>query len=278
MNENIVTEVKLQSKNKDRVNIYINDEFSFSCSKEIVYSNNICKGKSIDLDYIKSIITEDNYIKCKNSALRIIERRYKTERQITDKLIEKQYDTDTIKKTVNFLKEYKFIDDFKFTRLYIEEKINHCGKKKIMYDLKKKGISEQVIEKQLEILDNAAYEENAFKFAEKKYNSLIKNENNVKNIYRRLGNYLIRNGYDSALVKKILDSTINKEELELKEKIYKKDINSLYSIAKKRYNIITKSESNVNKISIKLSQYLMRKGYLWEEIKPILKKVLMEDI
>lgn len=278
MSENIVTEVKLQNKNKNRVNVYINDEFSFSCSKEIVYSYNICKGKSIDLSYLKSIIEEDNYIKCKSAALRIIERNYKTEKQIKDKLTDKLYDAKTIERTVDFLKEYKFIDDFKFVKLYIEEKINRCGKKKIKYDLIKKGISEHIIEDQFESIDIINYEENALKLAKKKYDSLVNNGDNGNSIYRKLGNYLVRNGYDSSLVKKMLNKTIDKEKLKVKENIYKKDIKSLYEIAKKRYNIIIKSENNINKITIKLSQYLMRRGYLWEEIKPVLKKVLEEDI
>ncbi|WP_416176548.1 hypothetical protein [Clostridium sp.] len=48
-------------------------------------------------------------------------------------------------------------------------------------------------------------------------------------------------------------------------------------LQKKRYNIIARSENDVNKLKRKLSQYLMRRGYLWEDIKPILKTILNEN-
>lgn len=278
MNENIVTEIKTQNRNKTRVNVYINDEFSFSCSKEIIYKYGIDKGKHIDLNYIKDIIQEDNYIKCKSSALKIIERNYKTEKQINDKLVKKGYNFETVERTLKFLKEYKFVDDNKFVRLYIEEKVSNHGKNKIKYDLIRKGIKKEIIKKFLDSLDKNKYEENAVKLAQKKYDIIVRSENSMQKVYLKLGSYLVRNGYDTELTKNILRKIIKKNDLKLQEKIYKKDTDALYYTAQKRYNIITRSENDVNKINRRLSQYLMRRGYLWEDIKPVLKKFLQGDI
>lgn len=44
----IITKVEIQKRNKDRVNVYINHEFAFACSAELVYIHNIEKGKSVD--------------------------------------------------------------------------------------------------------------------------------------------------------------------------------------------------------------------------------------
>jgi regulatory protein len=80
MNKNIVTKVEFQKKSKDRVNVYIDGEFAFSCSIELVYSHNIKKDKILDIDYIKGIVNQDNYIKAKKYALNIVEKGYKTEK------------------------------------------------------------------------------------------------------------------------------------------------------------------------------------------------------
>lgn len=276
MCKNIVTGIKLQGRN--RVNVYVDNEFAFSCSTEIIYSYNIAKGKYIDKDYLKSIIEEDNYIKCKGQALRIIEKNYKTEKQIYDRLVKKDYDINTIKRTLKFLREYKFVDDYKFARVYIREKIERFGKNKIKYDLVKKGIEKNIIEEELENIDESLYERNAFELALKKYNMMAKEQKSMSYIYRKLGNYMIGNGYDMQLTKGVLEKIVRKEDFKSKENIYRKDMDSLYSTAKKRYNIIARSENDTDKISRKLVQYLLRRSYSWEDIKIVLKKVLNDDL
>lgn len=233
-NINLVTDIKVQKGNKNRVNVYIDYEFSFSCSRELVYRYRIDKNEYIDLGYIKGIIHEDNYIKCKSSALNILERNYKTEKQISDKLLKKGYDIDTVLRTLNFLKDYKFVDDNKFASLYAEEKIRICGRNKIKHELVKKGIEKCMIDRILSDMDKGQYEENALNCARKKYDIIIKSENNFQKVYLKLGSYLTRRGYETELAKNILKKIIKKDDFIQQEKISKKDTNPLYDIAKKK--------------------------------------------
>ncbi len=281
MSNYTVTKIELQRKNKYRVNIYINEEFAFACSAELVYSYGISKGTSVDMDYLKSIIEEDNFMKCKNYALKIIEKIYKTEKQMKDKLAQKQYDENTILKTIKFLKEYKFLDDDKFTELYIKEKIYSQGKNKIRYSLIKKGISEDIIGKKLDLIDEAQEEKTAFDIAQKKYAVIIKSENNLRKVYEKLGNYLARSGYSFEMARTVSDKVIKKyatledEKREsFQENMQEKSKDELYNLASKRYKIITKSEIDRNKIYRRLGEYLLRRGYLWGDIKNTLDELL----
>ncbi|MCC5424208.1 recombination regulator RecX, partial [Clostridium botulinum] len=45
---NIITKIEVQKRNKDRVNVYIDEEFNFACSSELIYYHNLKKGKVID--------------------------------------------------------------------------------------------------------------------------------------------------------------------------------------------------------------------------------------
>ncbi|MEY8001448.1 recombination regulator RecX [Clostridium sp. Mt-5] len=275
MDKHIVTKIEIQKKNKERVNIYIDNKFAFSCDLELVYKFNIVKGKVLDIEYLKSVINENNYMKCKNSALKILEKTYKTEKQMKDKLVQKQYDEDVIEKVMDFLKKYKFIDDNKFVELYVKEKINSQGKNKIKYSLIKKGIDESFLDEKLNLIDSSFEEKAALNIAQKKYSVIVKSENNVKKIYKRLGDYLINRGYDFSIVKSVLEKILKKCDdcNEKKESMYLKenDKGELYNIAEKRYKIIIKSEKDKNKIYRKLGSYLLRKGYLWDDIKKVLK-------
>ena len=100
-----VTGVEAQKKNTDRVNIYIDYEFSFACSSELVYKYKIQKGNKIEEQNIIEITEEDNYFKGKNDALKCIERTYKSEKEVIDKLLAKEYDEKTINRVMEFMKE-----------------------------------------------------------------------------------------------------------------------------------------------------------------------------
>lgn len=277
--KSIITKIELQKRNKDRVNVYINEEFLFACSAELIYTYGLSKDKEIDIDSLKDIIDKDNWIKCKSCALKTIERTYKTQKQIFDKLVQKEYDEKAINKTIDFLKEYKFIDDEKYTEAYIKDKLKSQGKNKIKYALINKGINEALIKEKLSCLDKDIEENTALKLAEKKYKLLIKNESDIRNIYKKLGDYLIRNGYNLDIVQNTLNNIV-KEELnhpnttESQNESKDEDISKLCELAEKRYSIIMKSESDSRKIYKKLSDYLMRRGYSWSNIKSVLNSIM----
>ncbi|MBC2398286.1 recombination regulator RecX [Clostridium tetanomorphum] len=201
----------MQKRNKDRVNIFVDEEFLFACSAEIVYRFNLKAGFKIDILYIEKIIEEDNYIKCKNQALRIIEKNYKTEKQIYDKLLNKGYENKTIEKVMNFLREYTFLDDSKYVDMYIKEKLRCEGKNKIKYSLLQKGIDENIINSKLEKINSNIEMENLYKIAKNKYNQLIRRENDKKKLYKKLGDFLIRKGYNWEDAKSVLNKLINND-------------------------------------------------------------------
>lgn len=270
----MVTKIEIQKRNNKRVNIYLNEEFAFSCSMELVYKYDIRKGKMLDMDYLKNLIYKDNYIKCKRNALYIIEKSYKTEKQMYDKLI-KNFDEEVVRECLEFLKEYNFIDDNKFAEMYIKDKIDFQGRNKIRYSLIKKGIKESIIDERLCSIDDSVEEKAAFHMAKKKYFYIIKGENNINKVYNKLGNYMVGNGYDFPLVKRILKEILKEYNCIDKEDTAQ-EINrdEIYDAAKKRYDIIMKSENDPVKIYKKLGAYLLRRGYPWENVKGILKELI----
>ncbi|WML35923.1 recombination regulator RecX [Clostridium sp. OS1-26] len=277
----VITKIEVQKRNKDRVNIYVNDEFAFACSAELVYTHNLSKDKIIEKDTLEEIANEDNYIKCKSTSLKMIEKSYKTERQITDKLIEKGYDEKVVKRTKEFLKQYDFINDNKYAQMYIKDKMNSQGRNKIKYALINKGISEEIINEKLCYIDKESEESSALKLAEKKYNLLIKSEQDIRNIHKKLREYLIRKGYNLDIVQGVLNQVVKQDiddiyEKEAEDKV-NEDIDKLYELAEKRYKILIKSESDVRKLYKKLGDYLLRRGYSWNDIKAALNNIIKDS-
>lgn len=204
----IITKIEVQKRNKNRVNVYVNEDFLFACSAEIIYNYGLKSGEKINIDKIKSIIEEDNYIKCKNDALHSIEKAYKTQKQIVEKLLAKGYEKSTIDKVILFLKEYNFLDDSKFAEMYVKEKLASQGRNKIKYSLIQKGIDESIIKEKLQNIDKEKEENSLEKLGMSKYEQLIKREEDTRKIYKKLGDYLIRRGYPWEDVKSFLNRVL----------------------------------------------------------------------
>ena len=83
---NIITKMEISKRNKERINIYIDEEYAFSISAELVYKENLKVKDKVDVQLLKKLSDEDNYIKCKNTALKIIERTYKSEKELAERL------------------------------------------------------------------------------------------------------------------------------------------------------------------------------------------------
>lgn len=262
---NLITKIEIQKRNKNRVNIFINDEFKFSCSTELIYYHKLKNGESIDIDQLKEIVEEDNYIKAKDIALKYIERYFRSEKQIENKLIEKEFDNKIIERVVFFLKEYKFIDDENLCKMYIQDNKGKFGRLKLRNNLLNKGIREEIIQKYLDSISDDEISETVFKCAEKKYLQLVNGGHCSKVIYRKLGEYLLRQGFDFSAVKPAINKLLDSGELV--EENSEKDLSKLEELMRKKYEALLKKESDNFIIKKKLFDYLLRKGYKYDDIK-----------
>ncbi|MGH4124910.1 MAG: recombination regulator RecX [Clostridium sp.] len=282
----IITKIEIQKKNKNRVNIYMNDEFAFACDAALVYVHNITKGATIEKDRLQDIIDEDNYIKGKNCALHFLERSAKSAKQVADKLATKEFDIKTIDRVMEFLKQYEFVDDKRFVDLFIKEKIKTSGKNKIKATLLKKFLPKELIKEALNKINSEQQLQTALILGERRMGTLAKSEKNTLKLYKKTWDYLVRNGYDFGIVNEVLDKITKNDnneqpsEKEHSEENYEEDYKKLQEIASKRYNILIKSETVKIKLYKKLGDYLLRRGYKWDEIKKVLGDLIngVEDL
>ena len=198
---NVITKIEIQKKNKNRVNVHIDDEFSFACSAEIIYNRNMKIGDIVDPNNFTDYINEDNFLRCKNQALNVIEKSTKTKHQINLKLSQKGYDEKTINKVMEFLEKYELVDESKYIDMYIKEKVQRQGRNRLKYDLLGKGLDKEMINEKLNNLDSSIEKDVAYKIAYKKYLLLSKREDDTRKITKKISEYLMRSGYDYDIIK-----------------------------------------------------------------------------
>lgn len=280
----VITKIEAQKKKENRVNIFINGEFAFGCSSELVYYHNLSKGKEVDIEELKKVITEDNYLTAKSKALKYIERALKSEFQVREFLQKKEYEDNVIDRVIEFLKEYKFIDDEYYSKAFVTQNIRIEGKENIRYKLAKKGISEDRINNILNEISSSDEEAVALKLAEKKLNIIYKSKKNTNKVKSKLNTFLISKGYSFDIIKSVVNKLEIKEEENLEilsegnlEEENEIRQNELFNLAEKRYERLSKSEGDSLKKKKKLQDFLLRKGYSYSDIKVVLNKVMHDE-
>ena len=207
-----ITKIEIQKKNKERVNLFLDGEYAFSLSVELVYKEGLKTKDEIDSQKLKVLAEHESLIRCKNSALRIIEKSYKTEKEVRDKLILKGYEENSINKSIEFLKEYNFINDSNYTKAFISDKLKSQGSQKIKYTLIQKGISKESIDEELSNLNKENEKNVALNIAKKKLNIIKNKENDNYKISGKLYRYLISKGYGYDVTNEVVKEIMSLDE------------------------------------------------------------------
>lgn len=208
----VITKIEVQKRNKERVNIYLDGEYAFAISAELVYKEGLAVKMEVDTAKLKEVADKESYIRCKDSALRIIERSYKTEKEVREKLKLKGYDDRHIEKSIEFLKEYNFLNDDTYAKAFISDKLSSKGRQKIKYDLIKKGIDNAIIEEQLSNINEDSERETAFNLAQKKLRVIRKSESDEYKISGKLYRFLISKGYSYDITKSVVRKAMEETE------------------------------------------------------------------
>ncbi len=207
-----ITQISENKKNKDRVSIYVEDQFVLACHKELIYKKGLKKDQEIDVDLLKEIAHEDDYFKAKDTAFKFLEKTMKTESQLREKLLEKEFDEVTIDRVVILLKEYKLLDDHKYTQQFLAEKLRSRGLRKVTFELHQKGISKETLDEVLETMETGSIEEEScFTVAEKKYREIQRKEDDRYKQKNKLYTFLAGKGYDyetiNSVIRRVMEDT-----------------------------------------------------------------------
>jgi len=208
----VITKIEVQKRNNERVNIYLDGEYAFSISMELVYKEGLKSKMEIDIDRLRDIADKEGYLKCKSTALKIIEKSYKTEKEMRDKLKQKEYTDNQVEKTIEFLREYNFINDESYVNAYVNDKISSRGRQKIKYDLIRKGIDSNLIDEKLSNIDSDDEKNTAFNLAKKKYNTIKKSESDSYKLSGKLYRFLMSKGYNYEIIKDVVRKVMNDNE------------------------------------------------------------------
>ena len=142
-------------------------------------------------------------------ALALLEFRDRTERELRQKLKEREYSAEEINETVLFLKEYRYLDDEAYADRYIRSCAARKSRRQIRADLERKGVSREIIDLQLQ--EKTVDEDSQIrKLLQKK--GYVPGKRMEPSEYRRIMGALGRRGFSGEAIRKAMESM--REELE----------------------------------------------------------------
>jgi len=194
-----ITKISVQ-KNTERLNIYLDGVFAFGIRQELLGDYDLRVGKELSKGEIARLNKDDELKRCLDKAYRYLSYRPRSEKEVTDKLLEK-YPQKTVMAALKKLKEYKYVDDSAFIKFWLDSRASSRGPALLRLELSQKGVSKTLIEESLSSIDKEALIEDALKLVrgKKKYRDLDAND-----LYKKVAPFLSRRGYGYDIIKEVI--------------------------------------------------------------------------
>ena len=142
--------------------------------------------------------------KAKLIAFRLLKIRGRSEEELKERLRLKNIQSDIINETLGYLKILKLIDDQKFAKDWIHARLNRpFGLRRISIELKRKGISPEIITREL----NQArinYEETDIVETLAKQRAIRYTDIDQQKRKKRVFDYLARRGFSLESIQKVI--------------------------------------------------------------------------
>lgn len=199
-----ITKIEKQKKNLKRYSVFIDDEFAFGIDEVDLLYYKLSENTQIDETKYNFILENVIYNKAKNKAVKYISYQPRTEKEVTEKLKECEYSDDIIFRVIETMKKYNYINDKEYAKNFLTSKLNLKGYGifKISFDLKQKGISDDIIN---DIIENTELNENkrALEVLEKKLRGKKISDYKEK---QKLYNFLLRRGFSYDVIKEAVNN------------------------------------------------------------------------
>ncbi len=240
-----IRKFKKTGKNKYKV-MFDNEELTLY--EDIILKYELLIKKEISIDELDKIIKDNEDYDAYNLALNYIEIKMRNRKELYTYLSKKGFENKLINIVLDKIENLGLLDKKAYLKAYINDKVNLTldGPYKIKKSLLDLDFDENEIDSYLNTFDNDIWKTKLEKLINKK-KSIMKNKSYYMFV-QKIKNDLYNMGYDSNMIDDLL------QNIKYESNALKND----YEKAKKKYSDGTK-----------IMNYLLRKGYSYEEIKTL---------
>ena len=200
----VITAIEAQKKREDRRSIFVDGEFVAGAHEEVIVALGLRVGQVFDGERLAAVIQQETTRKARESALRLLSYRDRTESEIRKRLVGNDFPEDIVDVVVDQLSRAGLLDDGKFSRDWVKSRTlsKPMGRTRLAWELRAKGVDEPKVEAALEALDENAEYEMALSLARRKTEKSDVSDPSLRN---RTASFLRRRGFGWDAISRALD-------------------------------------------------------------------------
>ena len=207
-----ITALRFQKRNKDRVNVYLDDQFAFGLAA--IEAAHLRVGQALEDDDIARLQQRDDVERAYERALNFLSYRPRSEAEVRRNLGKKRVADEVVEEVIERLVRIGMLDDQEFARYWVENRVqfNPRGARALRHELWQKGIPASVVDDVLADFDEEAVARKAIDSGARRLSHL-----EPWDFRRKLEAYLARRGFSRAvfgpLVEDIVESLCDEDSL-----------------------------------------------------------------
>lgn len=202
---NIVTGI--EGLSRKRYKVFIDGEFAFVLYGGELHTYQIRQGQPVSEEDLRTILTEILPKRAKKRSLNLLKTRPYTEKKLREKLQEGLYPSEVIDEAIEYVKSFRYIDDYDYARQYIEYHKESKSRRKLEEALLRKGISKDILEQVFSDVYENEEEQKELELAQAK-RLLDKKGHDPQNMdwkeKQKLYAFLIRKGISSDVIRRVI--------------------------------------------------------------------------
>jgi regulatory protein len=201
--EGKITELKVQKRNKQRVNVYLDGRFAFGLAA--IEAARLKVGQHLSADDVARLEERDAVEVAQERAMGLLSYRPRSQGELRRRLKDKGHEEETIEQVLERLTRAGLVNDLEFAHYWIENRFqfNPRGVRALRQELWQKGIDDATIDEALVDFDE---EEAAARATQKALRRLRRLD--PETFRRRLNDYLRRRGFPYPIIKQLVDQSV----------------------------------------------------------------------
>uniref|UniRef100_A0A7C4XF43 Regulatory protein RecX n=1 Tax=candidate division WOR-3 bacterium TaxID=2052148 RepID=A0A7C4XF43_UNCW3 len=196
-----ISKIEVQKRNKKRSSIFVDGEFKFGLSNDIILKYDLKEGDEISESEINELLLAEEKERLKKRAFRFLRYRSRSVAEMRERLLRLGYEPEIVSDVIDELITEGTLNDRRFIQEFVSDYTNlkPKGNYFIIRELKKKGIAEDEIKEALNSRDEQKIVEDLLKTKMKDLD--LKNPKERAKIIRRL----LSRGFTPEVVYEVLN-------------------------------------------------------------------------
>ncbi|MQA90323.1 MAG: hypothetical protein GEU90_08810 [Gemmatimonas sp.] len=204
-----INSIRRQKRRTDRLNLYVDGEFRLTIAAEVAVRRGLRPGHALDEAELTALAEEDARWRARESALRLLSYRQRSENEIRRRLASRHFDPATVETCIDHLKAASLLDDEAFAIAFCRDRLRSrpSGRARLAVELRAKGVRDDVAREALDQIFSSEGQDE-LELARQAAHKFTRPRNiDALRLRRRLYGFLSRRGFSADTIAAVMEES-----------------------------------------------------------------------